>query len=299
MIPSKALLGVSWLVAGLAVVAALGGLLWREEGEEFAYTSVRGRAVEVYGEGLYRYDSLFVAAGNRGTDIVTLFLGIPLLALSILLYKRGSLRGHLLLTGTLAYFLYVYSSYALGATAFNELFFIYAALFAASVYGFLLAFSSIDLKGLAAHFSAKLPRRGPAVFMLISGVVTLAVWASPILSSQMQGETPERLDHYSTMFTAALDLAVITPATFIAGMLILRRVAVGYVIALSLLVLEAMLAPLIIAQTISQVSAGESFSAGQIVGPIAGFSALAMIAVWIIFGLLRNIGEVETKTVGG
>ncbi|MBE9171522.1 hypothetical protein IQ238_29940 [Pleurocapsales cyanobacterium LEGE 06147] len=89
--------------------------------------------MEIYGRGLYRYDTLFIGAGNRGTDAVTLFLGIPLLIFCIWLYRRGSLRGALLLIGTLVYFLYVYGSYAL-AIAYNNFFFVYIILFSASLY---------------------------------------------------------------------------------------------------------------------------------------------------------------------
>ncbi len=93
------------------------------------------------------------------------------------------------------------------------------------------------------------------------------------------------------MFTYALDLAVITPATFISGALILRRSPLGYLIALSLLVLEAMLAPLIVAQTVSQLAAGVTFTPAEIIGPIAGFVVLALVAVWTIFAILRGISD--------
>jgi hypothetical protein len=48
----------------------------------------------------------------RGTDAVTLFVSVPLLALSFLLYRRGSLRGALLLVGVLGFFLYYSASLA-------------------------------------------------------------------------------------------------------------------------------------------------------------------------------------------
>jgi hypothetical protein len=91
------------------------------------------------------------------------------------------------------------------------------------------------------------------------------------------------------MFTYALDLAIITPATFISGVLILLRVPLSYVMALSMLILEAMLAPLIAAQTVTQLEAGVTFTLGEIIGPIAGFAVLALAAIWIIVALLRNI----------
>ena len=50
----------------------------------------------------------------KSQDAVTLILGIPLLVLLTLFYRRGSLRGGLL-TGMLAYFLYVYVSMAFNA----------------------------------------------------------------------------------------------------------------------------------------------------------------------------------------
>ena len=82
--------------------------------------------VRPFGAGIYRYDSLFSGAGNRGTDIVTLVIALPLLALSVLGYRRGSLRWQLVLTGALAYFLYVSASVAVGA-AFNPAFLVYVS----------------------------------------------------------------------------------------------------------------------------------------------------------------------------
>jgi hypothetical protein len=73
--------------------------------------------------------------------------------------------------GTLSYFLYVYASYVLGAVAYNELFLLYVALFSASLYAFVLAFTSIDPQALGSRFSARMPRRGPAIFMFASGLV--------------------------------------------------------------------------------------------------------------------------------
>ena len=43
----------------------------------------------------------------QANDLVMLVLGLPLLALSFWLARRGSLRGRLLLAGTLGFILYV------------------------------------------------------------------------------------------------------------------------------------------------------------------------------------------------
>jgi hypothetical protein len=288
---SKTAVILSWSIAALALVAAGAGLLWPSEGDSLSFTTIHGQVAELHGGGLYRNDTVFVAAGQRGTDAVTLLLGIPLLVASTLRYRRGSLRGGLLLTGTLGYFLYVYASMALGTVVYNDLFLVYVVLFSASLFGFVLAFAGIDLPAMAARFSDAMPRRGPAVFLLASALVTVVVWSMPVIDALIRGTTPARLDVYSTPVTTALDLAVITPAAVLAGTLILRFVALGYLLAISLLVLEVMLAPLLVAQTASQLWAGVNFPAGQIVGPIAGFATVALIAIWVLIGILRNIAE--------
>src|SRR5690349_19107342 len=106
MQPSKAVMWLSILIAALAALAALVGLFWHDAGSPFAVTTLRGETVQMYGQGLYRYETLRDGAGFRGVDLFALVVAIPLLMLGTQLYRRGSLRGGLLLTGTLAYFLY-------------------------------------------------------------------------------------------------------------------------------------------------------------------------------------------------
>jgi hypothetical protein len=197
----------------------------------------------------------------------------------------------LLLAGTLVFFLYVYGSAALGTVAYNHLFLTYVAIASASLFAFVLTFRSVDPSWLGTRLSNAAPRRFAAAFMLISGAVTLVVWTAPLVAALVNGQPPDRLDSYTTPVTTALDLAVITPSTFIAGVLLLRRDPLGYIVAVSLLVLEAILAPLIAAQTLSQVSAGVSPSSGEVVGPLVGFVAIAGVASWVLVAILRSISD--------
>jgi len=59
--------------------------------------------------------------------------------------------------------------------------------------------------------------------------------------------------------------------------------------AVPLLILLALLAPLIGAQTVSQLSAGVILTPGQIVGPVSGFAVLAIAAVTVVWALLHRI----------
>ena len=80
--------------------------------------------MDIYGKGLYYNDSVSVASQGRAQDIVTLTVGIPFLIVSLIFANKRSLRGKLLLTGALGYFLYTYMSYSFLAM-YNNFFLIY------------------------------------------------------------------------------------------------------------------------------------------------------------------------------
>jgi hypothetical protein len=254
--------------------------------------------VEMYGYGVYDHDSLFRGSGQRGVDLVTLLVAVPLLAASARWHARGSLRGTLLLTGALCWFVYVGASY-LGAVAYNELFFVYVALLSTSLFALLLSFAAVDRSRLAAHLAEDVPRRGPAALLIGSGVVTLGVWLVTPVEGLLTGEPPADLESYTSLFTNGLDIAVIVPATVLAGLLILRRDPLGYALGIPLITFAALLAPMITAMTVVQVRAGVEFTTGQVVGPISGFVVLAAVATWMLVGLLRHVIEEPTGSERG
>ena len=287
---STLVVGLSVLIIILALIAVAAGLLWPSDGASFTYTNVRGQEVQIHGRGLYRYDTLFMAATNRGNDLIVLLLAVPLLVYSTLRYWRGSLRGGLLLLGTLVCFFYLYSSYAFGI-AFNPLFLVYVALYSASLFAFVLLFTSLDRQLLVAHLAPDLPYRAIALFMFVSGLATLAIWLQLLWHDLALNQLPALIGVYSTKITDALDFGIITPATFIAGVLILRRNPLGYLVAFALLILEVILTPLIVAQTISQLLVGITFTPAEIIGPIMGFAVLGLFALWVMIILLRKTSE--------
>lgn len=281
---------LSSLIAVLSLMAVGAGLFWQGGRGTQTFTTLHGQTVQLYGQGLYQYDTLFQGALNRGTDAVTLLLGIPLLVCATVLYRHGSPRGTVLLAAMLTSFLYVYASLAL-CSAYNNLFLIYIAIFSASLYASVVLWTSSDYRSLLSRNAPRLPRRGPASFMLASGLVTPLIWLSPVLVALARGGVPERLDSYTTLVTTALDLAIIVPAACIAAISIMRRSPLGYQIAIPLLGIIVMLGPTMVAQTISQLSAGISFTAVEIAGPIGGFESMALIASWVMVAIMRTISN--------
>jgi hypothetical protein len=99
---------LKWLIPPIFVLALFAvamGLFYESPGEPYPITSFRGEKVMINGHGLYYYDTVSSAAQMQGNDIITLGVGLPLLFISTWLAFRGSLRGRLLLTGTLGFFL--------------------------------------------------------------------------------------------------------------------------------------------------------------------------------------------------
>ncbi len=290
MQPSKTVVWLSALIVVLTLGAAGTGLFWHPPGETFTFTTLRGETAEIYGRGLYYYDTIFAAAGYRAVDLTLLAFGLPALVACTLLYRRGSLRGGLLLTGVLAYFLYAYVSYAFGA-AYSRLFLVYVALFSLIFFAFVITFTSIDLRSLPSTVLADLPRTGPAIFMILAGVATSVIWLVPLIGSMLQDRPPDLLYSYTTMVTDALDVALITPLNLLSGILILRRKPLGYRIAFPLLGIILLLIPQIILGTLFQLRAGVEYSPGEIIGPISGFVILGLFAVWVTIAILRKMPD--------
>lgn len=224
--------GLKWLIPliGLLALFAAGmGLFYQTPGESYELISYRGEPVTINGEGLYYYDTVSMAAQQQGNDLVTLVVGLPLLAVSTWLAFRGSLRGRLLLTGTLGFFLYTYMSMSI-LTAYNALFLVYVALFSLSLFAFILSMMSFDLKRLPQRFSGSLPRGWIAAVMFVIAGFLLMAWLGRIVSSVIAGGKPA-LENTTTLVIQAMDLGLIVPLATLSGILLLRRNAWGYLLA--------------------------------------------------------------------
>lgn len=287
--PKKLVFVLALLVAALMAVAAIAGI-WPGQGELVRVLSIRGETVELFGRGLYELDTLFRAAGNIGSDIVSLVLAVPLLVVAAFAYRRGTVRGRLLLSGALTWPLYLYATLALG-TAFNSLFLVYVAAFSASLFALVLTIGSLDLATVERRL-ARLPSPGIGWFLLACGVLTFIVWMMPLVGALAGGVPPRLLQTSATMVTDALDLAIITPLCAAGGILLLTgRLAAGYRIAFPLLTLLCVLGPAIVLQTILQLRSGVVFQPPEVIGPIAGFLVLAAVAVVLVVMILRAVGD--------
>ncbi len=209
----KLILIASALIAMLAIIAAGSGLL----------TDV------------YKNDTVSGAAQERGNDLVNLILCVPLLLVSSFFAAKGSLRGRLVWTGTVFFFLYTYASQSF-LTAYNPLFIVYVAAFSLSLYTFAASVLTLDARQISESFGG-VPVKATAGFMVLIGIALAFMWLGGIiLPSLLSGQRPEALETYTTLVIQALDLGVIAPLAFLTGYLLLKRDAWGYTLASLVLV---------------------------------------------------------------
>jgi len=280
----------SFLVAVLGFMAATLGLVWPSglPVSDTTTTSVHGETVTLLGNGLYRFDALFIGAGFLGQDVITLIIAVPALLLtSWRARSKGRIYWLVFRLAVTAFFAYIYGTMALGA-AYNELFLLYAATLSAALFSLVLSARELHARLFAIWplVAQSLPRNASATLLLICGSFTGLIWALPLIAGLIGGTPPPYLFHATTKVTEALDLAIIVPSSGLAAVLILQNRLDGYVLSIPLFGLLALLFPTITASTISQLRAGVTFSPPEIIGPIGGFLVFGVLAALVLWRII-------------
>jgi hypothetical protein len=216
-----------YLIAVLATVATSIGIFSGGGPGTSTITSVRGEQITLYGKGVYHHMSAEVAPQGIAQDVVTLFIAIPLLLTSLFLYRKESLLGSVLLTGTLGYFLVTYLFFTMMAM-YNQLFLVWVVLLSLCFYAFLIAFKSLDERALAAIIEHRIKIRLSGGFLIFCSVSIALLWLSIVLPPALSGNIPNQVEHYTTLVVQALDLSILLPASFIAGVLLIRKRPFGF-----------------------------------------------------------------------
>ena len=272
------------LVAGLGAVAAGLGVLTASGHAHYSFTTLRGEVVSMQGGGLYAHDSVSGAAQAIGQDFVTLLVAVPLLLFALRLASSGSIRGQLMRAGALAYFAYTYILLAFGAT-YNEMFLVYVAIFSASAFGFILCVVSFKAEELQNHFSERFGRRRVGWALIGFGGLLTLMWLGRIVPSLLAGKPPPGLENYSTLFVQAGDLGIVIPTAIVAGTLLVRRQAFGYVLAPVMLVMASAFGLALIAMSVAMIFAGVAIPLAELMF----FSALAGVFLVATAHMLMSV----------
>lgn len=182
----------------------------------------RGETITIYGKGIYQHMSAEVAPQGIAQDVVTTIFGIPLLLIALYLSRKGSLRGRILLTGVLGYFLVTYLFY-LVMGMYNQYFLVYTALFSASFFAFSLNILGLNSENLGSCFNKKTPVRFVGGFLVFNAISIALLWLGIVVPPLLKGTIPLEVEHYTTLTVQGLDLSILLPLAFLTGVLLIKR----------------------------------------------------------------------------
>ena len=256
------------IVAGLAALAAAGGLLF---------------------ENVY-HDNAFTVSTWRGNDLATLFVMVPLLIGALVSASRGSTRGYLVWLALVDAMLYNYAFYLFGA-AFNWLFPVYAAIFACAIWAFFLGLTNLNVVALKARFSTRTPVRWISAWMLFVGLglgmVYIAQWAAFALGGAVPAIMARTEQHTNVVF--ALDLSLVIPLLVVGAVWLWRRKPWGYAIAAIINLKGAVYMVGLCASTYTAYQAGTIANLGEL--PIWAFIGAGCLVASV--ALLHNLNGAE------
>jgi uncharacterized membrane protein len=169
-----------------------------------------------------------VSNGNaRGTALVMLTIGLPLLAVATWLARRGSWRGLVVAIGMLAYLAYNDFLY-LFATPFNSLFLVYVA--AMSLTAFALGGSVLtsDPRAVGERCPG-VPARGIAIYAWVIVFLNTLVWLRTVVPAMVAPDPTSFLEGTGIATTPVIveDLTFWLPAAAVIAALLWRRHPLG------------------------------------------------------------------------
>jgi hypothetical protein len=275
--PTALVTALCGILALLAAISSLTGLLVVGGPGRHFVTTARGAAVTVYGKGIYAADSWLIGVGNRGQDIAILLVEVPFLLVALRWYRRGGPVAAAVLTGVLAFFTYYYISMTF-ATAQNRLFALYVA--AASLAGFALVVVArkMDPIGIAAALPDRPGRIALATYLLaVAAALTLA-WLPGMATAAITGNIAAKVGPYTSSVTDALDLGLVVPVAVIAAVQLFRGSPEGSVLTLVMLVVNVCIGILLMAQGVAQLASGVPMTMGEIIAKMLSFAVLTLVA---------------------
>jgi hypothetical protein len=274
------------LIALLAAVATTTGIMSEDGPGQFKHETVRGETVTIYGKGVYQHMSAEVAPQGIAQDYVTLLLGIPLLIIGLLMARTGSLKGRFVLAGTLGYFLVTYLFY-LVMGMYNVLFLVYVLLLATSFFAFILTLLSFDRQQLPSSFLSATPYRLTGGFLIFQAVAIALLWLSIVVPPLLDRSIiPVQVEHYTTLVVQGLDLGLLLPAGFVAGLLFYKKRPFGYLFAPIYFVFLSLLMTALTAKVIAMAVLG--YNVIPVIFIIPAFNLLTILSSVVI---LRNVRE--------
>ena len=253
----------------------------------------------LYWPATYARETPYSRAGGYASDIVDLFLVVPVLLVSGIKGYRGSVPARLVWLGTQGYLLYNLVIYALGVH-FNPLFLVYCATLSLCLYATLFTLPFISLEQIAQAYGPHAPRKIIGVVFLVIAIQTAATDVREDITAIVAGRVPQSVTEATTPvnFIHVLDLAFLLPALCVTAILLFRKRASGYALAPALLTLLAIMSMELVSILAVMGRAGFGMSFAMIIF----FAVLGVgftVLLWLYFSSAKGAACARLPSANG
>ena len=180
-------------------------------------------AAGLFVSGLYR-DTEEGIRQARATDLVTLFVAVPALAIGLWRARAGSIVGRFVAVAALGYLAYSYAVFAF-SVVIDPLTPVHIAIFGFATWSLILAVSVLDDATLDLASRFRFPRRTTGGFLVTVAGLFAMLWLSQIAGAITSGRLPVAVSDLGlpTSPVYSLDLAFAVPLIALAGLWLIRR----------------------------------------------------------------------------
>lgn len=273
----------------LLVITSVAGILSLNFNHSYEFINQYGHSVQIYGYGIYAFDTYFQAPISIGTDIGILLILVPLYIYTYIRYlRKGDKASQLKLISLYAVALYYAISITFGLT-YNRLFLLYVVLFACSLFGMFKQISSINLK------SAKKASKGLKIFLVLTGVALIVAWLPDVIPTILNGTPLQLIGVYNTCITYVLDMGVLAPLCFVIIFLLSKGNALGIIVEAIMLKLCIIVAFLMFTQMFCQIASGVDLPIPALVTKNLLFVILGGFAFYFNRKIYKELENEEEK----
>lgn len=190
----------------------------------------------IFFEKTYSRETSAWAIQGIGQDYANLAV-VALLLISTYFTAKHSLRGYLVWLGSYLYIVYAFVIYAF-AIHFQFLFLVYVAILGLSLYTLGGGLMVVDKDKIAKVIHPNSKSNLVSIFLMIVGILFIFLWLSEIVPNLLSDTIPQTLIDTGlwTNPVHVLDLGVLLPAMIIVSILLRRKNAIGYLMAVPLLI---------------------------------------------------------------
>jgi hypothetical protein len=225
----------------------------------------------------------------RGGDLTTMAVAVPVLVASLLRSRRGSHVAQAVWLGALAYSVYNYAYYVFGA-AFNDVFVLHIALFSLSIGALVLGVANVDVDAIATRFRNVPGARVVGGFLTVVGSVLGLLWVSMSIRFAVTGKLMAGLPADGVHLVFAIDTSLLAPALVIAGILLWRRTARGFVYGTAMAVMGALYQANLLVAGLYQANAGVPGAKAFPPDGVILMLAFALAAIWMTLHAIHREG---------